>query len=519
MGSHDEAIDRAERARRLAERAGDAGLTGRALLALGRAESDAGRLRRARRLLEDARVRFESTGDLRGQGWALHRLSETWGWTELDAGAGRPPQRLQALHQGAGPVRPGGGVAGPRLHPVRGGRRGVPSLVRAGASARGGRRRPPIARRAAAHLGELLLLGRALHRGDGGRRAMPAARRRGGGPIHGGRRAGARCHGRCERRRSGRGGGARPRGRRDRPRARVRPDPGARPARDRASGGARGSSRRRGSRAPGGAGRDRRASGPGDARGPGGDRGDAGARPWPVGSGRTVRATARHSACGAIPMALWSPLAGADRGSSVARGGRCGGGASFARRRRRRGEERRRRRHARAGARVSRPGGAARGLVRRRRRRRSRRIPGSPPSSRRRRGSPHSCAPIIRRRSIRSMSRSIGGSRSAPPRGWRGPSPCVRRRSTGPATELGPPHRPTGRATRWMCSVCRPAVVRRSSRLWAAGCEAVPWVTCAGSSMDRASDYGSEGWGFDSLPRATSTNADSADPLAPSSAE
>ena len=83
MGSHDEAIDCAERARRLAERAGDAGLTGRALLALGRAESDAGRLRRARRLLEDARVRFESTGDLRGQGWALHRLSETWGWTEF----------------------------------------------------------------------------------------------------------------------------------------------------------------------------------------------------------------------------------------------------------------------------------------------------------------------------------------------------------------------------------------------------------------------------------------------------
>ena len=83
MGSHDEATDRAERARRLAERAGDAGLTGRALLALGRAESDAGRLRRARRLLEDARVRFESTGDLRGQGWVLHRLSETWGWTEF----------------------------------------------------------------------------------------------------------------------------------------------------------------------------------------------------------------------------------------------------------------------------------------------------------------------------------------------------------------------------------------------------------------------------------------------------
>ena len=35
---------------------------------------------RARTLLEDARERFEREGDLRGQGWALHRLSETWGW-------------------------------------------------------------------------------------------------------------------------------------------------------------------------------------------------------------------------------------------------------------------------------------------------------------------------------------------------------------------------------------------------------------------------------------------------------
>jgi len=83
MGAHDEAIERADHARRIAERVGDDGLTGRALLALGRSESDAGRLRRARHLLEDARLRFESTGDLRGQGWALHRLSETWGWTGL----------------------------------------------------------------------------------------------------------------------------------------------------------------------------------------------------------------------------------------------------------------------------------------------------------------------------------------------------------------------------------------------------------------------------------------------------
>ena len=83
MGSHAEAIEHAGRARRLAERAADRDLAARALLALGRSESDAGRLRRARTLLEDARQRFEAAEDLRGQGWALHRLSETWGWTGL----------------------------------------------------------------------------------------------------------------------------------------------------------------------------------------------------------------------------------------------------------------------------------------------------------------------------------------------------------------------------------------------------------------------------------------------------
>ena len=84
MGDHEEAIEQAGRARRAAARAGDARLQARTLLVLGRSESDAGRLTRARRLLEDARVRFEREGDLRGQGWALHRLSETWGWQSYD---------------------------------------------------------------------------------------------------------------------------------------------------------------------------------------------------------------------------------------------------------------------------------------------------------------------------------------------------------------------------------------------------------------------------------------------------
>ena len=80
MGAHAEAIEQARRARKLAERAADGLLVARALLALGRSESDNGRMGRARTLLEDARERFEHEGDLRGQGWALHRLSETWGW-------------------------------------------------------------------------------------------------------------------------------------------------------------------------------------------------------------------------------------------------------------------------------------------------------------------------------------------------------------------------------------------------------------------------------------------------------
>jgi len=95
MGAHAEAIEQARRARRLAERANDGILVARALLALGRSESDVGRMRKARALLEDARGRFELEGDLRGQGWALHRLSETWGWE----GFTRELQDLRAAYR------------------------------------------------------------------------------------------------------------------------------------------------------------------------------------------------------------------------------------------------------------------------------------------------------------------------------------------------------------------------------------------------------------------------------------
>jgi len=78
MGRHREAIAYATQARAIGDGLGDRRLGARALLALGRAESDAGRMRRARVLLEEARGEFGILGDVRGQGWALHRLSETW---------------------------------------------------------------------------------------------------------------------------------------------------------------------------------------------------------------------------------------------------------------------------------------------------------------------------------------------------------------------------------------------------------------------------------------------------------
>jgi class 3 adenylate cyclase/tetratricopeptide (TPR) repeat protein len=78
MGRHREALAGASQAHALADRLGDRRRRARALLALGRTESDLGRMARARRLLEDARRLFESIGDVRGQAWALHRRSETW---------------------------------------------------------------------------------------------------------------------------------------------------------------------------------------------------------------------------------------------------------------------------------------------------------------------------------------------------------------------------------------------------------------------------------------------------------
>ena len=76
LGRHQEAAEPANRARDLAPTQRRRAPGGRALLALGRIESDVGDDEVARRLLGQALSSFEAVGDLGGQAWAKHRLSE-----------------------------------------------------------------------------------------------------------------------------------------------------------------------------------------------------------------------------------------------------------------------------------------------------------------------------------------------------------------------------------------------------------------------------------------------------------
>jgi class 3 adenylate cyclase/tetratricopeptide (TPR) repeat protein len=85
LGRHEEAAAPANAARDLAQGAGDEHLEARALLALGRIESDVGDEEVARRLLAQALSSFEAVGDLGGQGWAKHRLSEVLGRADYAA--------------------------------------------------------------------------------------------------------------------------------------------------------------------------------------------------------------------------------------------------------------------------------------------------------------------------------------------------------------------------------------------------------------------------------------------------
>lgn len=71
------ALADADEARTVSAGSTDPQLKARALLALGRAESDAWRTERARSLLDEARSLFAAAGDVAGQAWTLHRMSET----------------------------------------------------------------------------------------------------------------------------------------------------------------------------------------------------------------------------------------------------------------------------------------------------------------------------------------------------------------------------------------------------------------------------------------------------------
>jgi class 3 adenylate cyclase/tetratricopeptide (TPR) repeat protein len=76
LGRHLEAREAATLARERADRLNDEQLGARALVALGRLESDLGDDALARDLLDRALSSFESAGDVSGQAWATHRLSE-----------------------------------------------------------------------------------------------------------------------------------------------------------------------------------------------------------------------------------------------------------------------------------------------------------------------------------------------------------------------------------------------------------------------------------------------------------
>jgi class 3 adenylate cyclase/tetratricopeptide (TPR) repeat protein len=83
LGRHEDAMAATVEARRIATRISNDGLLGRALLALGRVQNDRGQPERARRYLRKALALFEASDDLVGQGWALHRISEAWSFTDF----------------------------------------------------------------------------------------------------------------------------------------------------------------------------------------------------------------------------------------------------------------------------------------------------------------------------------------------------------------------------------------------------------------------------------------------------
>ena len=94
LGRHREAEAVASTARSMADRAGDEHLGARALVALGRIESDVGDDEVALAMVSEALTYFESIGDRSGQAWATHRLSEIAGRTDYAEGL----DHLRAAH-------------------------------------------------------------------------------------------------------------------------------------------------------------------------------------------------------------------------------------------------------------------------------------------------------------------------------------------------------------------------------------------------------------------------------------
>ena len=109
LGRHREAREAATYALELAERLDDERLGARALVALGRVESDVGDDVLASDLLDRALASFVSVGDVSGQAWATHRLSEIATKTDYTSALDHLRDARRTLHRGGRSVGAGDG--------------------------------------------------------------------------------------------------------------------------------------------------------------------------------------------------------------------------------------------------------------------------------------------------------------------------------------------------------------------------------------------------------------------------
>ena len=187
LGRHQEAREAATYALQLADGLNDEQLGARALVAWGRVESDTGDDDLAGDLLGRALASFESVGDVSGQAWATHRLSEIATKTDY-ASALEHLRRAHGLFVEAGD-RWGQAIAAQDLAYMLStiGGDGVPRSVSRGEATRRGRRRSSFPRRAASDARVLpLLLRRARRRHRDHAGGAPDRDRRGGSLRRGG---------------------------------------------------------------------------------------------------------------------------------------------------------------------------------------------------------------------------------------------------------------------------------------------------------------------------------------------